>query len=121
MERKYVYLLLALIVVALIGWALFFYSSITGRASFQWQPPVDTSPDDNIFLEPFPDERPGLSPGGEDQLCEDAKVIRKFLCTQIYEGRYENSCGIFDFTCRGIRDLCLEAQTMVEEECGFSD
>jgi len=109
-----------IIVIGIIGWALFFLTNITGKIALQWGNPVDPNPAAEIpEFQPFPDA--GLSPGEGPGIgeCEEAKLIRKFACS-IYEEKYPKGCGFFSGRCKGIREVCELAQEEVEEKCSVS-
>jgi len=112
-----------LIVVGLMGWALVFYSSITGKAALQWEYPVlGTKFQESTIAPPkIIPSVPEFSPPEPISECDEAKLIRKFVC-DVYGEKYPDGCGFWSGRCKGVRELCELSQEEVEVKCEiFSD
>ena len=118
-KRNLIIFVSIIIVIGIVGWVLFLFVNITGKSVLQWEPPVDTDP----FFSPPPETFPYSPSGGSvEQVisdCNKAKISREFVCSA-WEDRYGSSCNFWQFSCKAIRDLCIEAQEEVEKMCSPS-
>jgi len=112
-----------LIVVGLVGWALFLFDNITGEVILKWQHPVesiigpnkDSEAPQQIQPSPLPEFTP---PAEEISECGIAKSVRKFVC-DFYELNYPKGCNFWSGRCKAMREMCELAWREIDDKCGL--